>query len=194
MKEPRVIYISQKHHYRIWLTPQMLLCLWRHLRLVKAGGSLVAGWGSDRLFGSNRGPMNILFAIGTIFLSVSALWLMPLTNLCVSSCESILCCFFVFGPQMLIERLAAARCSHKDSPGQQQALLACLLLTWCSTFCDLSISARSRNLRLEWVLHYHLYLCCGHRVAATAAPQEAQSPQKSAEARSGFKGVSSSIR
>ncbi|MCV5977787.1 MFS transporter family glucose-6-phosphate receptor UhpC, partial [Escherichia coli] len=64
-------------------------------------GSLVAGWGSDKLFGGNRGPMNLLFAIG-IFLSVSALWLMPLTNFAFQAAGLFSIGFFVFGPQMLI--------------------------------------------------------------------------------------------
>ena len=27
-------------------------------------GALVAGWGSDKLFNGNRGPMNLIFAAG----------------------------------------------------------------------------------------------------------------------------------
>lgn len=35
-------------------------------------GALVAGWGSDKLFNGNRGPMNLIFAAG-ILLSVGSL-------------------------------------------------------------------------------------------------------------------------
>ncbi|WP_434362155.1 MFS transporter [Parasalinivibrio latis] len=88
------------------------------LSMFEAGGfigSLVAGWGSDKLFGGNRGPMNIIFAIG-IFLSVAALWLMPFVQYTLQ-CAAFFCIgFFVFGPQMLIG-MAAAECSHKDSAG-----------------------------------------------------------------------------
>ncbi|MBF4434836.1 MFS transporter [Vibrio anguillarum] len=78
-------------------------------------GSLVAGWGSDKLFGGNRGPMNLIFSMG-IFLSVAALWLMPLTGFVFQAAGFFTIGFFVFGPQMLIG-MAAAECSHKDSAG-----------------------------------------------------------------------------
>ena len=42
-------------------------------------GALVAGWGSDKLFNGNRGPMNLIFAAG-ILLSVGSLWLMPFAS------------------------------------------------------------------------------------------------------------------
>ncbi|ARC94457.1 regulatory protein UhpC [Vibrio coralliilyticus] len=78
-------------------------------------GSLVAGWGSDKLFDGNRGPMNLIFAMG-VFLSVAALWLMPVTNFAFQAAGFFAIGFFVFGPQMLIG-MAAAECSHKDSAG-----------------------------------------------------------------------------
>ncbi|WED24958.1 MFS transporter family glucose-6-phosphate receptor UhpC [Vibrio sp. JC009] len=78
-------------------------------------GSLVAGWGSDRLFGGNRSPMNLLFSIG-IFMSVAALWLMPMASFVVQAAGLFTIGFFVFGPQMLIG-MTAAECSHKSSVG-----------------------------------------------------------------------------
>lgn len=77
-------------------------------------GALVAGWGSDKLFNGNRGPMNLIFAAG-ILLSVGSLWLMPFASYVMQAT-----CFFtigfVFGPQMLIG-MAAAECSHKEAAG-----------------------------------------------------------------------------
>ncbi|EKO3406728.1 MFS transporter [Vibrio fluvialis] len=105
------LYLTEQHHYT-------LIDANTAVSLFEVGGfigSLVAGWGSDRLFAGNRGPMNLLFAIG-IFLSVAALWLMPVTNFAFQAAGLFAIGFFVFGPQMLIG-MAAAECSHKDSAG-----------------------------------------------------------------------------
>lgn len=103
--------MTEQHHYSL-INANAALSMFEIGGFV---GSLVAGWGSDKLFGGNRGPMNLLFAIG-IFLSVSALWLMPLTNFAFQAAGLFSIGFFVFGPQMLIG-MAAAECSHKDSAG-----------------------------------------------------------------------------
>ena len=84
-------------------------------------GSLVASWGSDKLFGGHRGPMNLLCAIG-IFLSIAALWLLPVASVVLQSMALFAIGFCVFGPQMLIG-LAAAECSHKTTPGAATGLL-----------------------------------------------------------------------
>lgn len=69
------IYLTENYHYD-------LVCANSVLALFEVDGffgSLVAGWGSDRLFSSNRGPMALIFAIG-IFLSITVLWLLPKEN------------------------------------------------------------------------------------------------------------------
>jgi OPA family sugar phosphate sensor protein UhpC-like MFS transporter len=64
-------------------------------------GALVAGWGSDKLFNGNRGPMNLIFAAGIY--SVGSLWLMPFASVYVMQAACFFTTgFFVFGPQMLI--------------------------------------------------------------------------------------------
>ncbi len=78
-------------------------------------GALVAGWGSDKLFNGNRGPMNLIFAAG-ILLSVGALWLMPFASYVMQAACFLTIGFFVFGPQMLIG-MAAAECAHKEAAG-----------------------------------------------------------------------------
>ena len=78
-------------------------------------GALVAGWGSDKLFNGNRGPMNLIFAAG-ILLSVGGLWLMPFASYVMQAASFFTTGFFVFGPQMLIG-MAAAECSHKEAAG-----------------------------------------------------------------------------
>ncbi|WP_279151836.1 MFS transporter [Photobacterium iliopiscarium] len=105
------LYLTEQHHYS-------LLSANGALSLFEVGGflgSLVGGWGSDKLFGGNRGPMILLFSMG-IFLAVAALWLMPVTNYILQAGCFFAIGFFVFGPQMLIG-MAAAECSHKDSVG-----------------------------------------------------------------------------
>lgn len=104
------IYLTEKYHYD-------LVSANSALSLFEVGGfigSLVAGWGSDKLFASNRGPMALLFAIG-IFFSIIAIWLMPKENFILQAGIFFSVGFFVFGPQMLIG-MAAAECSHKKTP------------------------------------------------------------------------------
>ncbi len=105
------LYLTEQHDYSL-ITANGALSLFEIGGLI---GSLVAGWGSDKWFGGNRGPMNLIFAIG-VFLSVAALWLMPVTHFIFQSAGFFAIGFFVFGPQMLIG-MAAAECSHKDSAG-----------------------------------------------------------------------------
>ncbi|MGR5146392.1 MFS transporter [Photobacterium alginatilyticum] len=105
------LYLTEQHGYSL-ITANTTLSLFEVGGFV---GSLVAGWGSDRLFGGNRGPMNLIFSIG-IFLSVAALWLMPITGFVLQAGCFFTIGFFVFGPQMLIG-MAAAECSHKNSAG-----------------------------------------------------------------------------
>lgn len=78
-------------------------------------GSLVAGWGSDKLFNGNRGPINVIFAFG-ILLAITALWLIPSSSYFIQACCFFVIGFFVFGPQMLIG-LAAAEYTHKCATG-----------------------------------------------------------------------------
>ncbi|CUZ69975.1 Regulatory protein uhpC [Serratia marcescens] len=78
------LYLTQEKGYSL-MTANSAISLFEVGGFI---GSLVAGWGSDKLFRGNRGPMNLIFAIG----------------------------IFIFGPQMLIG-MAAAECSHKDAAG-----------------------------------------------------------------------------
>ncbi|PJG83686.1 MFS transporter [Caviibacterium pharyngocola] len=105
------IYLTEKYHYDL-VSANTVLSLFEIGGLM---GSLVAGWGSDRLFSSNRGPMALLFAIG-IFFSILALWLMTKENFILQASVFFSIGFFVFGPQMLIG-MAAAECAHKKMPG-----------------------------------------------------------------------------
>lgn len=78
-------------------------------------GSLIAGWGSDKFFNGNRGPMNVLFSIG-IFVSIIAVWMIPNSAYVVQAACFFAIGFFVFGPQMLIG-MSAAEYSHKNAAG-----------------------------------------------------------------------------
>lgn len=105
------IYLTEKYHYDLVSANSALAVF----EIGGFFGSLVAGWGSDRLFSSNRGPMALIFAIG-IFFSITALWLLPTENYILQTALFFVVGFFVFGPQMLIG-MAAAECSHKKTPG-----------------------------------------------------------------------------
>lgn len=105
------IYLTQQHHYSL-IQANIALAMFEVGGVL---GSLVAGWGSDRIFAGNRGPMCILFATG-IFLSVAAFWLFPFTDIFIHALLLFCVGFFVFGPQMLIG-MAAAECSHKQAAG-----------------------------------------------------------------------------
>ncbi len=78
-------------------------------------GMLVAGWGSDLWFKGNRGPMNLIFAVG-VLLSVLLLWLIPTFSYFIQGVLFFFIGFFIFGPQMLIG-MAAAETSHKEAAG-----------------------------------------------------------------------------
>ena len=78
-------------------------------------GSLVAGWGSDKIFNGNRGPMNVIFAFGVMF-ALLAIWMVPNSSYGFLSVCFFAIGFFIFGPQMLIG-LSAAEYSHKKAAG-----------------------------------------------------------------------------
>ncbi len=105
------LYLTEQYGYSL-ITANSALSLFEIGGFL---GSLVAGWGSDKIFSGNRGPMILLFSMG-IFLSVAALWLMPIVSFALQAVCLFAIGFFVFGPQMLIG-MAAAECSHKDSVG-----------------------------------------------------------------------------
>ncbi|MCG3862897.1 MULTISPECIES: MFS transporter [unclassified Photobacterium] len=105
------LYLTEQYGYSL-ITANSALSLFEIGGFL---GSLVAGWGSDKIFSGNRGPMILLFSIG-IFLSVAALWLIPIASFVLQAVCLFTIGFFVFGPQMLIG-MAAAECSHKDAVG-----------------------------------------------------------------------------
>jgi OPA family sugar phosphate sensor protein UhpC-like MFS transporter len=105
------LYLVERHHVDL-LTANTAVSMFEVGGFL---GSLLGGWGSDRFFHGNRAPMNLIFALG-IFISVAALWLMPLNNIFVLSGCLFSIGFFIFGPQMMIG-MAAAECSHKDLAG-----------------------------------------------------------------------------
>lgn len=76
-------------------------------------GSLAAGWSSDRLFGAKRGPINVLFMVGSL-LAIGLFWLTPAGYTALDSILMFFVGFTIFGPQMMIG-LAAAELSHKNA-------------------------------------------------------------------------------
>ena len=78
-------------------------------------GGLSAGFISDSLFASRRGPVNVLYSI-SIALALVLLWSIPSNNYLAASFSVFLMGFLIFGPQMLIG-MSAAELSHKKAAG-----------------------------------------------------------------------------
>ncbi|OOF47201.1 MFS transporter family glucose-6-phosphate receptor UhpC [Rodentibacter trehalosifermentans] len=155
------IYLTEKYHYD-------LVSANSALALFEMGGffgSLVAGWGSDRLFSSNRGPMALLFAIG-IFFSITALWLLPKENPILLTALFFVVGFFVFGPQMLIG-MAAAECAHKKTPGTATGFVG--------LFAYLGAAIAGYPLALivqqfHWTGFFILVACCAAGIGLSLLP------------------------
>lgn len=109
----------------------MFLTEAKGLSLIKAGacvmafeigglvGSLASGWFSDKVFGGKRGPINVLFTLGSVF-ALGMIWMGPAgASISIQSFYTVamfIMGFFIFGPQMLIG-MAAAELSHKKAAG-----------------------------------------------------------------------------
>lgn len=92
-----VLYLSEHKGYSI-------LAASGNLSLFEIGGifgALAAGWGSDKVFGAKRGPVNALFAIGILF-SILLFWAIPQGYVWLDSIAVFLLGFTIFGPQMMI--------------------------------------------------------------------------------------------
>jgi OPA family sugar phosphate sensor protein UhpC-like MFS transporter len=76
-------------------------------------GSLAAGWASDYVFSARRGPVNCLFAFGSL-MGTFLFWYLPGGHAWFDSFLLFLIGFTVFGPQMLIG-VAAVEFSHKKA-------------------------------------------------------------------------------
>jgi len=74
-------------------------------------GSLCAGWISDKLFGGQRGPVNVLFALGMLF-SFALFWYSP-GVIWVDYTAMFFVGFCVFGPQMMIGIAVAEQAQKK---------------------------------------------------------------------------------
>jgi MFS transporter, OPA family, sugar phosphate sensor protein UhpC len=86
-------------------------------------GNLVAGWSSDFIFSAKRGPVNVIFAVGTL-IAIACFWLLPGASSAYDSLYLFLIGFFVFGPQMLIG-MCAAELSHKKAAATSTGFIGC---------------------------------------------------------------------
>ncbi|MCY4043836.1 MAG: phosphoglycerate transporter protein PgtP [Cellvibrionales bacterium] len=78
-------------------------------------GSLAAGFWSDYFFSGKRGPINVLFSLGSA-MGIVTLLLFPEYILIFGGYSIFAIGFFIFGPQMLIG-VAAAEQSHREAAG-----------------------------------------------------------------------------
>ncbi|MEN9344348.1 MAG: putative phosphoglycerate transporter, major facilitator superfamily [Chlamydiota bacterium] len=78
-------------------------------------GALVAGWGSDKIFKGQRGPVNLLFCLGVVA-AIAAFYFTPPGSIFVDYALIFIIGILVFGPQMLIG-MAAVELSHKKAAG-----------------------------------------------------------------------------
>ncbi len=69
-------------------------------------GSLVAGWASDTIFSGRRGPVNLLFLVGTL-VTLHTFWNFSGYSLAIDSALVFAAGFLIFGPQMLVGMVAA---------------------------------------------------------------------------------------
>ena len=155
------VYLTEKYHYNL-VSANGILALFEVGGFL---GSLVAGWGSDRLFSSNRGPMALIFAVG-IFFSITALWLLPKENILLQAALFFAVGFFVFGPQMLIG-MAAAECSHKKTPGTATGFVG--------LFAYLGAAIAGYPLALvmhhfHWAGFFIVIVCCAAAIALSLLP------------------------
>ncbi|KZP35578.1 regulatory protein UhpC [Escherichia coli] len=116
-------------------------------------GALVAGWGSDKLFNGNRGPMNLIFAAG-ILLSVGSLWLMPFASYVMQAT-----CFFTIGFFCLwpadVNRHGGGRVFPQRGGRGGDGVCRLVCLSWCVA-CWLAAGESTRYLALERIF-------CGYR-------------------------------
>lgn len=77
-------------------------------------GSLAAGWASDLLFQGRRNPINVLYTLGIIVLTICFKMMANIAWPLLDGAFIFLFGFFIFGPQMLIG-MAAAELTHKKA-------------------------------------------------------------------------------
>lgn len=78
-------------------------------------GSLAAGYLSDTIFRGRRGPVNILFIFGLLFI-LFLIWFIPSSSFLFIAPIMFFFGFLIFGPQMLIG-MAAAELADKEAAG-----------------------------------------------------------------------------
>lgn len=103
-----VLYLSEHKGYSI-------VAASGNLSVFEIGGifgALAAGWGSDKIFGAKRGPVNALFAIG-ILASILFFWSIPPGYQWLDTIAIFLLGVTIFGPQMMIGIAAAELATKK---------------------------------------------------------------------------------
>lgn len=103
-----MVYLVKSRGYANMAAAGCLLCF----EIGGFVGSLLAGWGSDKIFGGKRNPINVLFTIGSIGTLIFTYW-NGLNWVFLEGCIAFFMGFFIFGPQMLIGTVTAELVNKK---------------------------------------------------------------------------------
>lgn len=119
-------------------------------------GSLVAGWSSDRLFGAKRGPINVLFSLGSLIF-IASFWFVPVGYAILDSVCLFCIGFSIFGPQMMIG-LAAAELSHKKAAATSTGFVGFFAYIGAA-FAGYPLGTISQSMGWEG-FYWTLLICC----------------------------------
>lgn len=86
-------------------------------------GSLLAGWLSDSVFLGRRGPVNVLFMLGTLG-ALMGFWYFPDKIPVIDGALVFALGFLIFGPQMLVG-MAAAELTDKKAAATATGFVGC---------------------------------------------------------------------
>lgn len=119
-------------------------------------GMLVAGWLTDKIGSGQRGPINVIFAIGMVF-SILLFSHFKAVHVIWDSVLLFTFGFFLFGPQMLMG-LAAAELAHKKAAGTASGFAG-----WFG-YVGAATAGYPLGIVIEhfgWSTYYKVLLICG---------------------------------
>jgi OPA family sugar phosphate sensor protein UhpC-like MFS transporter len=118
LNEWTMFYLLEHKHYALNEDAAKAILLFEMGGL---GGSLMAGWISDRIFKGCRGQTNVFF-ITALLGVLSIFWFVPYDSMLLDYFLITLMGVFVFGPHMLIG-IAAVELSHKEAAASSTGMI-----------------------------------------------------------------------